>query len=343
MNSKERCLNAVAGRPVDRVPVFPLLMFFAADRAKITYHDFATNSHAMAEAQEHIFANFSIDAVTSCSDAFRISADLGGEMAYPEEKPPYLTNALIKTADDLKKLSRPDPTQKGSRMVDRVNATGEMVRTLGDDCLVLGWVDMPFAEACSVCGLTEFMTLLYDDSALAHKILEFLTDIVIDFAAAQLDVGVPMIGAGDAAASLISSELFREFVLPYEKRVCEAIHQRNGLVKLHICGNTTQLLGDMLETDADLFNVDHLVAFDTACDAYGKADKCFKGNLDPVGDIMHETPESCQAKALECIHRASGKKYMLSGGCEIPCGVSDEVFIAFCESPQIAAELNSEE
>ena len=66
---------------------------------------------------------------------------------------------------------------------------------------MVGWVDMPFAEACSLCGVTEFMTMLFDNPSLAHRILDFLTDCVIDFSLAQLEVGAPMIGAGDAAAS----------------------------------------------------------------------------------------------------------------------------------------------
>lgn len=41
--------------------------------------------------------------------------------------------------------------------------------------------------------------------------------------------------------------------------MCEAVHARGGLVKLHICGNTGALLPDMVRCGADLFNVDHLV------------------------------------------------------------------------------------
>jgi len=48
------------------------------------------------------------------------------------------------------------------------------------------------------------MLMLYDEPELAHKLLGFLTDIVIDFAVAQMEAGAPMIGAGDAAVSLIS-------------------------------------------------------------------------------------------------------------------------------------------
>ena len=56
MTSKQRCLNAIAGRPVDRVPVFPLLMFFAVDRAKITYRQYASDAANALDAVGHAAA-----------------------------------------------------------------------------------------------------------------------------------------------------------------------------------------------------------------------------------------------------------------------------------------------
>ncbi|HVO70275.1 MAG TPA: uroporphyrinogen decarboxylase family protein, partial [Aggregatilineaceae bacterium] len=88
---------------------------------------------------------------------------------------------------------------------------------------------------------------------------------------------------------------------------------------------------------ADLFNVDHLVAFSAARRIYAAAQVCFKGNLDPVADMLQATPEHCQTQALTCIHMAAGARYMLSAGCEVPGHTSDEVFRAFCEAPRLAA------
>ena len=332
MTSKERCLAAIAGKPADRVPAFPLLMFLAADRAGLTYRQFATDGQALADAQINMYRRFGVDAITACSDAFRVAADLGAPMAFPEDKPPFAEKPFIASEADLKRLGRPDPARKGSRMADRLKAVGAMDRAVGRECLVLGWVDMPFAEACSACGVSDFMLLLVDDAPLAHRILDFLTKIVIDFALAQHAAGAPMIGAGDAAASLISPGMYREFALPYEQRVCDAVHRADGTVKLHICGNTSALLDDMVLSGADLFNVDHLVDFGEACRTYGGTRKCFKGNLNPVADLMQATPEQCRQRARSCIERARGLPYMLSAGCEIPAAVSDEVFRAFCEA-----------
>ena len=335
MNSKERCMAAIQGKPIDRVPVFPLLMFFAQSRHGISYRQFATDGRALAEAQLNIRERFPVDALTACSDAFRVAADLGAEMIYPEDRTPYAASPLIRRKSDLSRLGRPDPLRKGSRMADRTLSVKCMLEAVGQECLVLAWVDMPFAEACSLCGVSEFMLMLHDDPALAHAVLRFLSDIVVDFGLSQLQAGAPMIGAGDAAASLISPGQYREFALPYEQMVVDAMHSAGGLVKLHICGNTTHLLPDMIRTRADLFNVDHLVDFHKACSIYGREQLCFKGNLDPVADLMQATPAQCRDKCLDRFQAAAGLRYMLSPGCEVPAETSDEVFRAFCETPQV--------
>jgi MtaA/CmuA family methyltransferase len=334
MTGLDRCLAALRGEKPDRVPVFPLLMFFAQERAGITYREFATNGKALAEAQLRIRERFPVDALTVCSDAFRLTADLGADMAYPVDKPPFAKRPLVREAADLHRLGRPDPTARGSRMADRILGVRELARGAGAECLVAGWVDMPFAEACSLFGLTDFMLLLVDQPALAHEILEWLTVRVIDFSLAQVEAGAPMIGAGDAAASLVAPEQYREFVLPYEQRVVEAVHGKGGLVKLHICGQTTHLLDDLVRCGADLFNVDHLVPFDKACAVYGQKSLCFKGNLDPVSEMMQSTPGACTARCRELIRQAKGLRFMLSPGCEVPAATSDSVFQAFCGSVQ---------
>jgi MtaA/CmuA family methyltransferase len=332
MTSYQRFMAALSGEPTDRVPLFPLLMFLAADRAGISYREYATDGLALAEAQLRVQERFDLDAITACSDAFRISADLGGDMVYPEDKPPYLSRPLLTAVTDLGELGHPDPTDPKTRMGDRVRAVTNMARAVAGQVAVLGWVDMPFAEACSACGVAEFMMLMKDDPSRAHLILQPLADLVIDFALAQVESGADMIGAGDAAASLISPDMYGEFALPYEQQVCQAIHDAGSLVKLHICGNTTHLLDRVIASGADLFNVDHLVPMHKARDAYAAHGKCFKGNLDPVAHIMRATPDECRQRALQCISMSQGSKYMLSAGCEIPAETLDEVLEAFCDA-----------
>ncbi|HSR32093.1 MAG TPA: uroporphyrinogen decarboxylase family protein, partial [Anaerolineae bacterium] len=97
------------------------------------------------------------------------------------------------------------------------------------------------------------------------------------------------------------------------------------------------LLAQMATSGADLFNVDHMVPLERARDVYSARNRCFKGNLDPVEQIMRATPEQCRKQAHECIAMAEGTRYMLSAGCEIPAETPDEVFRAFCDAPRAYA------
>jgi len=329
MTSKERVNAVMRGETADRIPVFPLIMRFAAVKSGYTYEQFASDGRVLAESQLKVMEEFDLDVITVCSDAFRLSADLGGEVIFDDVLPPRIEKPIITSMRDLERLSKIDVAQKGSRCADRVLGIEEMVKAAGDTHYVVGWVDFPFAEACSCCGLQNFMIMMMDEPDLSHAILDFLTDNVIDFALAQLEKGAPMIGCGDAATSLVSNDMFREFALPYEKRVVQSIHDKGGLVKTHICGNTTKNMESIVENDSDLFNVDHMVDLKKACDVYSGHGKAVKGNVDPVC-ILRSSPEEIYEAAKNCVEISKGHKYLLSAGCEITPDTPDENLKAFC-------------
>ena len=209
MNGLQRCLAVIEGREPDRVPMFPLTMLLAADRAGMKYRRYATEGKALAEAQLSLADRFGLDAITACSDAFRITADLGADMAYPEDQTPYSRSPLVASRAELEALPEPDPRARGSRMADRAEAVAEMVRAAGKERLVLGWIDMPFAEACSVCKLDAFMMMLYDDPGLAHSILAFLTRVAKDpglLANRGVDIA-PLVGACHPVEDLVCVEV----------------------------------------------------------------------------------------------------------------------------------------
>jgi len=334
MNGKERCLAVLRGETPDRVPLFPLMMFFAAGRAGISYSRFSTDAAALADAQLNLFENYGVDAITACSDSYRISADLGGEIVLPDgDGTPYLARPLVACEADLDRLNlHPDPVKKGSRMAQRVDSVAQMARAAGREALVVGWVEMPFAEVCEWFGLQQCLTELFDEPELVHRALEAAAAMEIDYAAAQLEAGADMIGCGDAAASLLSPALYEEFAYPYEKAVTDGIHRLGGLVKLHICGDSTHLLPRLPQVGADLNNVDHMVDLAAARDAYTAAGLAFKGNVDPLAGLRSAAPEQAREAAAKCVGLCRGTRYMLSCGCEIPKDTPDESYWAFAEA-----------
>ncbi len=326
MTARERCLAAIRGQAVDRTPVFPLIMHAAAVRHGVTYRQFASHAPTLVEAQLRFRERFPVDALTVCSDAFRAVADLGVAMAFPDD-----TEPLVRSAADCDALRLPDPLAPGSRMADRITAVEGLARH-APDALVCGWVEMPFADACNLCGVSEFMLLAQDDEALAHRILAFCTRVSIAFAQAQIAAGATLVGAGDAAASLLSARMYRTFALPYEQQVNAAIHAAGGLAKLHICGDTRRLVPDIVRSGADLVNIDHMVDLATAHAAYRAAGIAGKGNLDPVADMLQATPEHCRERCRQCLATTGGERWLLGAGCEIPAATPDAVLDAFCSA-----------
>jgi uroporphyrinogen-III decarboxylase len=88
----------------------------------------------------------------------------------------------------------------------------------------------------------------------------------------------------------------------------------------------------MAQSGASLVNIDSLVDFGYARQVFGEAGVPFKGNADPVRDLLNATPERAAEKGRELIRLARGAAFMLSAGCEIPAAVKDEVYFAFADS-----------
>ena len=135
----------------------------------------------------------------------------------------------------------PDPLT-AVRMSDRVRAAGLFREKVGDRKLVEGWIEGPCAEAADLRGINTLMMDFFDDPTFVRELFEFTLQLGIRFAKAQVDAGADLIGVGDAAASLVGPDFYREFVWPYEKRLVDELHAMGTRVRLHICGNTTAIL-----------------------------------------------------------------------------------------------------
>ena len=66
-----------------------------------------------------------------------------------------------------------------------------------------------------------------------------------------------VLGIGDAAASLVGPELYREFVWPYEKQLVDGVRAMGAKVRLHICGNTRFALAGMGQLGCDIVDLDY--------------------------------------------------------------------------------------
>jgi MtaA/CmuA family methyltransferase len=316
MNSRERVLAMLDGRPVDCLPVMPITMMFAADQIGAKYFAYATDYHVLAEAQICAAEKFDFDHVSAIAET-REAPDCGAVVEYFEDQPPSIVEAqaLLVDKKTLVRLRVPDPVG-GGRMHDRVKGISLLKQRVGRDKMVEGWIEGPCGGAADLRGINTLMTDFYDDPAFVRDLFDYVYEVGMRFAQAQVEAGADLIGIGDPAASLVGPRIYQEFVWPYEKKMVDTVHTVGARVRLHICGNTRRILEGMGRLGCDLLDLDSIAPVAEARKRI-RPEQVVLGNLDPVRDIREGTPQSVYSAVAEC-HRQAGPHFIVGAGCELP-------------------------
>jgi len=318
MNSLERLHATLGGRPVDRAANLDIFMTRAARHIGVPLSTYYLDHRVLAAANLAVLEAFGLDIVQAISDPYREAADCGLEVTFPEDGLPVNRTPLIAERRDLGRVRFP-VREFGPRMTDRLEGVRLMRARVGDEVPVMGWVEGALAEAADLRGMSSVMLDLVTEPAWLKELLERCVEVEVAFACAQIDAGAHVIGLGDAVASQISPAMYREFALPYERRIFEAVRERGAIPRLHICGNTTHLLNDLPASGAAIIDVDWMVDVGRAAAAFGAAAVC--GNADPVAVFLMGTPAQVR-DAVRANAAAGGARWFSAAGCEIPDGTS---------------------
>jgi MtaA/CmuA family methyltransferase len=330
VNGRERILAMIEGRPVDHLCNMPITMMFAADQIGAKYRQYATNCRVLVEAQIRTAETFNFDYVSVISDPGCEAADCGATIKYFEDQPPAIDETQARLADKtaLAGLKVPDPLG-GGRMTNRVNGVALFRGRVAGEKLIEGWIEGPCAEAADLRGINTLMTDFYDDPAFVRDLFEFVVEMELRFARAQVEAGIDLMGIGDAAASLVGPAIYEEFVWPYEKKMVDGLHAMGTRVRLHICGNTRRILAGMGRLGCEIVDLDFMVPLAEGREKMAP-DQVLLGNLDPVRAVRDGTPESIAAGLATC-HRQAAPRYIVGAGCEVPRGTPPANLHVFAE------------
>lgn len=330
MNSYERVMNRFEGKEVDRLPNLSIVMMFAAKQIGISYGEFLTDPVKFTDAMVNCHEKFGIDLLSAISDSMREVEGFGGKVNIYEDKSPEPVEYVIKDISDISSLKLFDP-YSSKRTYDRIQAVGLMKEKACKEVPVMGWIEGAFAESCDLMRMQDLFVSLFDEPDAIKELLEKCTEEEILFAKAQIDAGVDIIGIGDAAASLIGPSLYEEFVLPYQKRIINAVHETGTKVKLHICGNISQVLDLTYQSGADMIDLDYMVDMEKAAEIIPK-NICLCGNFDPVSVVLDGTPEQVREAVRRCKRLSAFNNNCIAPGCEIPPDTAPENVLAIQEA-----------
>lgn len=199
-----------------------------------------------------------------------------------------------------------------------------IVAGAGADCSVHGEVTSPFDYYLRFFGHTQALIGLIEHPERAKEVLERTTDGSVRLARGLARHGVDAIKVSSpyAGQGFISPRFYREFVMPYEGRIAEAVRGLGLPAYVHTCG----AVGDRLEmmVEAGFSGVECLdppplgnVELDDAKRRIGHR-AFIKGNIDPVHILLAGTVESVKQDAKSRLEVGKpGGRYILSTACSI--------------------------
>lgn len=327
MNGFERCMAVLKGQTPDCVPVVPENYLFSVRHCGYQVKDIAHNGQLLADCIIKACEDFGYDGVAVDLDNAASAEFLGCGVMFRDNDPAVVDRPVLESLDQVESLTERLEAEDVGRWNVYADCVARLVEKIGKEKLITAYCDQgPFAMAAIVRGMEKFMFDLCDPDLepAVMRLIEICSKVTERFARLLIDRGAHVVAFGDAVASpdVISPTMYRQFALPFEKQVLANLQGGECLLGVHICGNTTPIIDDLLANGADLYDIDYKTDLQTLAVACKKrsADKLvtIRGPLDPSSVLCYGDEETVRAKSREAIEILGVEGgLILSGGCDI--------------------------
>ena len=189
-----------------------------------------------------------------------VPSAIGCRILFQVGEEPAVEGPVVDDPAAISRLEAPDPERDG--LMPRVLGCIDHFRVNSE--LPISFTDNqgPLNIALNLVGLERLCVWMFERPSVVHKLMDFCTTVLIDWVRLQKErAGAPSDGGAfphmiaippgfggvwlsDDDSTVLSPDLYREFVVPYNGRVFEAF----GGGTLHYCGNARHQLENYLAT-----------------------------------------------------------------------------------------------
>lgn len=318
MDPRNRFLAACRRSPIDRPPVWLMrqagryLPEYQELREKYDFATICKRSDLIFEASLQPWRRFGMDAVIVFSDILLPLQAMGARLRFDEDAGPLL-ETKIKTNDDVEKLSIPNVRISFSYLLDAIL---NLRHELKEDAALLGFVGAPWTLAAYLIegGSGNFksaMQLLHESPEIVSGLMDKITETVIPLAVEQVRAGADAIQIFDTWGGLLSSQDYRQFVLPRLQKITDAIRKAGAPTIIFI---KKTLLEEMIASGSDVISIGADIDISDAIEKIGGR-AAIQGNLNP--EILLRSPSAVERetnKLLDIVGKRPGFIVNLSHG-----------------------------
>lgn len=319
-------IKALLKQPIPRTPVWMMrqagryLPEYRQIREQAgSFMQLCTNPELACEVTLQPLRRFAFDAAILFSDILTIPDAMGLGLHFTEGEGPKFSNP-VRTSADVHKLPIPDPTAELRYVIDAVSL---IRKNLNGDVPLIGFSGSPWTlatymvEGGSSKSFQKVKSMMYEQPALMHLMLDKLALSVAAYLNAQIEAGAQAVMLFDTWGGMLSSDDYLEFSLRYAKQV-------RALLKTEINGQIIPTilftkggglwLEAMTEAGYDALGLDWQTDIGQARARVG--DKvALQGNMDPI--TLYAAPEIVQEKVKTVLAKygnGSGHVFNLGHG-----------------------------
>ncbi len=307
----DRFLRACRREPVDRTPIWLMrqagryLPEYRALREKYDMLTMCRTPELAAEVTLQPLRRFDLDAAILFSDIMIPLTAMGVDFEIVESVGPTVANPVrdLRSANELRVI---EPETNVPFVMEAIRI---LRRELDGKVPLIGFAGAPFTLASYIVegkpsrDLLLTKKLMHCDPAAWHVLMGKLADSIAAYLLAQIHAGAQAAQLFDSWIGALSVRDYREFVLPYSKKIFEALASTN-VPTIHFGTGTAALLESMREAGGSVIGVDWRVSLSDAWDRLG--DVAVQGNLDPA--IMLTSPEIVEKQAREILAQVKGRR-----------------------------------
>lgn len=325
MNHFERVAAALAGEPVDRVPI-----------AFWRHHpgvDSRTDEFAEASLQWQ--ERFEWDLMKITPGAGYSYEPWGVSFVYPGKDPVRVSRGIrevveasrpVRTVADWAKIGTLR-VRENAVLGQQILATEAIVRSIGRKYPTLQTIMSPAYTVLNVAGRDRFLSDVRSDSGKVLKAFEAVADATIALCNAFLDAGVTGLFFSTflAAPSYFTPAEYRDLCMPFDLQVLQSVRSRSEILVNHVHGSDVYF--DMLvDYPVDAVNWEDQTTLPSLVDGRESSGKCVIGGISEAALLGGR--EQVRHEVESAVAATGGRGTIVGAGCVIPAVTPDITVLA---------------
>lgn len=280
-------LRVAGGEAAERPPVWlmrqagRILPQYRALRSNFPdFKTFVKAPEAAAEATVQPVDELGVDAAIIFSDILVVPEAMGLDYEMIEAKGPRFPEVIEKQADVDALITGENAAERLFYVFDALRLTKQV---LAGRVPLIGFAGAPWTilaymvEGGGSKTFSRARRLLYAEPALAHALLQKITDTTIAYLRGQVAAGANLLQLFDSWAGELSPAHYRTFAVPYLRQICEALPE---VQKTVFAKGAWFALEDLGELPCEVIGLDWNTPPAFARARVGET-KTLQGNLDP--------------------------------------------------------------